>query len=591
MFDSITAAVTAARTPAERLAAQARLENAACAARLSSMADMLERAYEQSGSADREHWRSDNWAATCAQIGAAQSITSWLASSLLTHAVMLRERLPHVAAVFAEGLISYLLIRTICKKTALVKDPDARRALDAELAAELRDWGVKSMSQTDMIIDALVLRHDPYAVRRGEEKVQTCRADVSYDGEVAHLSATLNATDGRAIDARMDALARTVCERDPRTHDQRRAAAHGAMGFGWDRLPCMCEQPDCEAAAKPAVGGIFIHVVAPGEALDIRESEPPPPPGDPGPGPDAEPPPDPDADTAGVDDEAAEFDCGSDEYRELERAERIEHSDGAGACAESDCTPPDPDEPEPPRTGELTAQRRALVGAKSALLSRPLREYTIAELIAELNADPGERCPARPGVILGGSVLPGPVIAQLAMHATIRPLIHPGQAPPEPRYRPSRALAEWVRARDLTCRHPGCRRPATVCQIDHVIAWPYGPTYASNLACLCTEHHLLKTFWPGWSYRLDPDGTAHWTDPDGLSYTTHPGSRALFPELGRPTAPTVVTGTPPPKHTAGLTMPKRRVTRATARQRAIDQERQRNAEWAEQHLREQIPPF
>ena len=46
-------------------------------------------------------------------------------------------------------------------------------------------------------------------------------------------------------------------------------------------------------------------------------------------------------------------------------------------------------------------------------------------------------------------------------------------------------------------RFPGCDEPAQHCDIDHTIAYPTGPTQASNLKCLCRKHHLLKTF-GGW---------------------------------------------------------------------------------------------
>jgi hypothetical protein len=225
---------------------------------------------------------------------------------------------------------------------------------------------------------------------------------------------------------------------------------------------------------------------------------------------------------------------------------------------------------------DLTTQRRALVGEPPPLLPKPWFAYTWSGLTAALNADTG-KCPAAPpAVILGGPVLPAPIAAQAAMHATLEQLIHPGQAPPEPRYRPSKKLAEFVRCRDLTCRFPGCTKPATVADLDHTIPYPYGPTCASNLKCLCREHHLLKTFWPGWSDRQLPDGTVIWTDPDGHTSTTYPGSRLLFPELCAPTAGFTVTGRPTAKHTAGLTMPKRTTTRAQARHQRINAERGRN---------------
>jgi hypothetical protein len=78
---------------------------------------------------------------------------------------------------------------------------------------------------------------------------------------------------------------------------------------------------------------------------------------------------------------------------------------------------------------------------------------------------------------------------------------------PEAGYTPSAKLAEFVRCRDLTCRAPGCDRPAESCDIDHSI--PFGDggvTHPSNLKCLCRLHHLLKTFW-GWRDKQLPDGT------------------------------------------------------------------------------------
>lgn len=251
-------------------------------------------------------------------------------------------------------------------------------------------------------------------------------------------------------------------------------------------------------------------------------------------------------------------------------------------------TPPVPDLPREEKpaevatisntAGDLIALRRTLTGKNPPLLPRPWYTYTLAGLVAALADGPGQTCPAGPAAIVGGAVIPAPVATQAAMHATITTLVHPGQAPPEPRYRPSRRLAEFVRCRDQTCRFPGCSRPSTITDIDHTIAYPYGPTCASNLACLCREHHLLKTFWPGWSNQQFPDGTIIWTDPEGSTSTTYPGSKLLFPELCAPTAEFVLPRGLPPKHTAGLTMPKRTTTRAQARRQRIDEERRRDAE-------------
>jgi hypothetical protein len=91
------------------------------------------------------------------------------------------------------------------------------------------------------------------------------------------------------------------------------------------------------------------------------------------------------------------------------------------------------------------------------------------------------------------------------------------------------------------------------------------------LKCLSRSrcHHLLKTFWGGsngWRDRQQPDGDVVWTSPSGQSHTTQPGSRLLFPSLCLPTAPVTVTDTDAPvTHTAGLTMPRRKTTRAQDR--------------------------
>ncbi|WP_188450436.1 HNH endonuclease signature motif containing protein [Knoellia flava] len=91
----------------------------------------------------------------------------------------------------------------------------------------------------------------------------------------------------------------------------------------------------------------------------------------------------------------------------------------------------------------------------------------------------------------------------------------------EERYRPCPALQRLVRLRDGHCRFPGCRVPARSCDLDHVIAWPTGPTTATNLICLCRRHHRVKQR-PGWTVRLDPDGVVHWSDPTGRHTTTAP---------------------------------------------------------------------
>lgn len=85
-------------------------------------------------------------------------------------------------------------------------------------------------------------------------------------------------------------------------------------------------------------------------------------------------------------------------------------------------------------------------------------------------------------------------------------------------YAPPAALADFVRARDRSCRFPGCRVPAARCDLDHVRPFDAGgTTCAANLVALCRRHHRLKTF-AGWTLALAADAGVSWTSPVGLSY-------------------------------------------------------------------------
>jgi 5-methylcytosine-specific restriction endonuclease McrA len=183
-----------------------------------------------------------------------------------------------------------------------------------------------------------------------------------------------------------------------------------------------------------------------------------------------------------------------------------------------------------------------------------------------------------PGVLPGfEGLIPAELIAELAKSARLVPIRPPVEAP-EPGYVPSAKLAEFVRCRDVTCRAPGCDRPALQCEIDHTI--PYadgGATHASNLKCLCKQHHLLKTFW-GWRDQQLPDGTVIWTLPGEDSYVTTPGSAWLFPNLCAPTGKLPPVTPRPDCPGREVMMPIRTRTRRQNRANRINVERRHNRE-------------
>ena len=103
-------------------------------------------------------------------------------------------------------------------------------------------------------------------------------------------------------------------------------------------------------------------------------------------------------------------------------------------------------------------------------------------------------------------------------------------------------LQRWLRARDGTCRFPGCRTNALISEIDHTTPWSRGGvTDHDNLEHLCRRHHMFKTrgFWKA---RQHSPGIIEWVSPGGRVYRTEPhlhlapssGTDPVFPPTGTP---------------------------------------------------------
>ena len=181
MFDSLVAATAGARG-ASAVGGWARVESAACARRLAAMVALLDEAYAADGSAERDQWCVDNFDAVAAHIAATQCLTTGAAGNLLYLAAALHEQFPKVAAVFADGLISFSLVRTIITRTRLAILPDARRQIDDALAAACRTWEPMSKAKTEQFIDATIEQFDPDAVRRTQTSARGRSGGLHYRG-------------------------------------------------------------------------------------------------------------------------------------------------------------------------------------------------------------------------------------------------------------------------------------------------------------------------------------------------------------------------------------------------------------------------
>ncbi|OBK14138.1 HNH endonuclease signature motif containing protein [Mycobacterium asiaticum] len=365
----------------------------------------------------------DGFDQTKAEVAAAMNLSPLAASYLVLDAEALDTRLPQLAALLAEGRVDWRTVRLIISRTALVVDDELVAKLDGALAARIGNWRSWSRQRIVNEVDAAVKGIDPDAARErreGAEDDRHVRID-AMDNGMAEISGTVTATAATAFDRVLSQLARQVCVSDPRTMDQRRADALGALAQG-RVLPCRCGEDGCPAASvgtDQAPGGarVVINVVA---------------------------------------------------------AEQTVLGDSA-----------------------------------------------------------------QHGYLMGYGVVDAEQVRQLVASAAVH-VVDPYTSPIRALdYQPSAALVRAVQCRDLTCRFPGCSRPAVRCDLDHTIPFNHqdpdagGKTVFENLKCLCRQHHLLKTF-GGWRDRQLSDGTVIWTSPTGHVYTTQPAGADLFPQLGAP---------------------------------------------------------
>jgi hypothetical protein len=165
----------------------------------------------------------------------------------------------------------------------------------------------------------------------------------------------------------------------------------------------------------------------------------------------------------------------------------------------------------------------------------------------------------QPGELAGYGPIPAEVARRIAGDATWRRLLTDpisgvlldyGRTT----YRPPAGLADFVRARDRTCRFPGCRRPAEKCELDHAIAYPEGSTCAENLGPLCTHHHQLKHRSDWQCERLD-NGDYRWISPAGRRYVVR--AEPIAEPVPRPIVVNIQAPEPAPFDAASAAGPSR----------------------------------
>jgi Domain of unknown function (DUF222) len=248
-------------------------ESTAIAQRLAAVGELYARREQEL--AETFWWRTDPTEEVAAEISAAQNISRARAVGQIHYARVLRDRLPEVAKVFARGVIDFRMVATIIARTENVED-EVIPALDEALARHAEKWMKLSGPKLRDRVDLWVAKFDPAAVRV-PPKVDDgrCVEIVPTEAGMAGIWGNIHAADGAALDQRLNALAATVCDNDPRTTQQRRADACGPLARGEASLACQCGQDDCAAVGeRTTAAAAVIHVLAEQATLDGTSDKP-----------------------------------------------------------------------------------------------------------------------------------------------------------------------------------------------------------------------------------------------------------------------------------------------------------------------------
>ncbi|MBY6351056.1 HNH endonuclease signature motif containing protein [Rhodococcoides corynebacterioides] len=462
---------------------------------------------------DEDRRELDAFTRCAATIATTMSITPFAARTLLTDAVALRDRLPKVAECLRDGIVTPHHIRTIVSRTELIEGQCYAALVDADIAAALRKPGSWSPARIEVMVDTMVHRRDPDAVRARREAAKRNReftVETGRDG-MATTTDTRPAEDTALAAAAVHRLAAQVCPKDTRSKAARASDAHYAL-LTQTEFGCDCDRPitDCRyknidvgrfAATAPR---IVIHLVTDTTTLT-----------GPVPAPESErvcPSRQhllrPDEDTSGARPDADPTAKPATAESEIVAAQPVSSDDPCvatdvdqardaiadgtahtGTCDAATVTGSADDAAGTDGTGD------GLTAGDEADDTRGCKEPVGLDFVDGVGFLPGI------GIISGAHVRdlatdPRTVIRPLG-DGTDTPL--PATQPSNP-YRPSAALDAYVRARDQFCTWPGCNRPAWEADLDHITEYDHthpekgGRTDAAGLGAKCRFHHLLKTF-------------------------------------------------------------------------------------------------
>ncbi|MDL9935173.1 DUF222 domain-containing protein [Gordonia sp. ABSL1-1] len=204
-----------------------------------------------------------------ARIAVSRHVTQCAAERLLAAGLAMRDRLPAVGACLRDGLIGGYQFAAIVTRTDLV-DGEHMSVVDAGIADRLRrargGWSVAGLRT---MVDRIVFRHDPDAVRRKRDAALADRGTwiTAVEGGMAHVGVSMSAENARISHDAVVRLAATACRFDRRRKPARESDAMFALLSG-EPFVCECDRADCDAQIPEPVhyrgvhARVVVHVVA-----------------------------------------------------------------------------------------------------------------------------------------------------------------------------------------------------------------------------------------------------------------------------------------------------------------------------------------
>jgi hypothetical protein len=193
-------------------------------------------------------------------------VSRTMAGIYIGNGLQLRDRFHHTRIAFDAGDISFAHVREIVTALQGLSD-DLLTVLEPEAILIAQQGLSRSVLRSEL--DRIVIAADPDGAaerRKAMEPHRDYRSARDLNG-LATVSATVTAAEAAELDSRISAVMGTVCARDRRQPNQRRADAFVAVIRGQDHLDCTCNRDNCpekdrEPVPAPRKALVKIHTDA-----------------------------------------------------------------------------------------------------------------------------------------------------------------------------------------------------------------------------------------------------------------------------------------------------------------------------------------